>query len=151
VPVIGGYRLRRSTIKNKLTVLRYKWPMPRKKWAGAQSRTHSLIEALVNVAVGYCIAVTAQIIVFPIFGVHISLRQNIEIGIIMTVISIAARIPCGACSIAGTMPTTIDTIQATSAYKRFCQRGPGAARAGIFPAGGRHSADLGRSALAQHA
>ena len=63
--------------------------MPRKKRAGAQSRTHSLIEALVNVAVGYCIAVVAQIIVFPMFGVHISLRQNIEIGIIMTVISIA--------------------------------------------------------------
>ena len=63
--------------------------MPRKKRAGAQSRTHSLIEALVNVAVGYCIAVVAQIIVFPMFGVHVNLRQNIEIGIIMTVISIA--------------------------------------------------------------
>ena len=60
-----------------------------KKRAGAQSRIHSLIEALVNVAVGYCIAVVAQIIVFPLFGVHISLRQNIEIGIIMTVVSIA--------------------------------------------------------------
>jgi hypothetical protein len=43
----------------------------------------------VNVAVGYGIAVAAQIIVFPIFGVHISIRQNIEIGIIMTAVSIA--------------------------------------------------------------
>ncbi|MBV8894408.1 MAG: hypothetical protein JO266_20940 [Acidobacteria bacterium] len=59
-----------------------------KKRAGAQSRIHSLIEALVNVAVGYCVAVAAQIVVFPLFGVQISLRQNIEIGIIMTVISI---------------------------------------------------------------
>jgi hypothetical protein len=60
-----------------------------KKRGLSQSKTHSLIEALVNVAVGYCIAVAAQIIVFPIFGVHISLRQNIEIGIIMTAVSIA--------------------------------------------------------------
>jgi hypothetical protein len=60
-----------------------------KKRVLSQSRTHSLIEALVNGAVGYCIAVAAQIIVFPIFGVHISLRQNIEIGIIMTAVSLA--------------------------------------------------------------
>jgi hypothetical protein len=60
-----------------------------KKRAAMQSRTHSLIEALVNVAVGYSIAVAAQIIVFPIFGVQVSLRQNIEIGIIMTAVSIA--------------------------------------------------------------
>ena len=60
-----------------------------KKRPLSQSKTHSLIEALVNVAVGYCIAVAAQIVVFPIFGVHVSLRQNIEIGIIMTAVSIA--------------------------------------------------------------
>lgn len=60
-----------------------------KKRAISQSRTHSLIEALVNVAVGYCIAVASQIVVFPIFGVHVSLRQNIEIGMIMTAVSIA--------------------------------------------------------------
>jgi hypothetical protein len=60
-----------------------------KKRAVSQSKTHSLIEALVNVGVGYGIAVAAQIIVFPMFGVHISLRQNIEIGIIMTAVSIA--------------------------------------------------------------
>jgi hypothetical protein len=59
-----------------------------KKRALSQSKMHSLIEALVNVAVGYCIAVAAQIVVFPLFGVHISLRQNIEIGIIMTAVSI---------------------------------------------------------------
>jgi hypothetical protein len=57
--------------------------------ATAQTKAHSLIEALVNVAVGYGIAVAAQIVVFPIFGVHISLRQNIEIGLIMTAVSIA--------------------------------------------------------------
>jgi hypothetical protein len=60
-----------------------------KKRALSQSKTHSLIEALVNVAIGYGIAVASQIIVFPMFGVHISLRQNIEIGIIMTAVSIA--------------------------------------------------------------
>ena len=60
-----------------------------KKRALSQSRRHSLTEALVNVAVGYWIAVAAQIVVFPLFGVHISLRQNIEIGVIMTAVSIA--------------------------------------------------------------
>ena len=60
-----------------------------KKRAASQAKLHSLIEALVNVAVGYCIAVAAQIVVFPLFGVHVSLRQNIEIGIIMTAVSIA--------------------------------------------------------------
>jgi hypothetical protein len=47
----------------------------------SQSKTHSLIEALVNVAVGYCIAVAAQIIVFPIFGVHISLAKISRSGL----------------------------------------------------------------------
>ena len=55
----------------------------------SQSKRHSLIEALVNVAVGDCIAVAAQIVVFPLFGVYISVRQNIEIGFIMTAVSIA--------------------------------------------------------------
>jgi hypothetical protein len=59
-----------------------------KKRALSQSKMHSIVETLVNVAVGYCIAVAAQIVVFPLFGVHISLRQNIEIGIIMTAVSI---------------------------------------------------------------
>jgi hypothetical protein len=53
-----------------------------------QSRTMSLIEALVNVGVGYGVAVATQVMVFPIFGLHASLDQNLAIGLIFTVVSL---------------------------------------------------------------
>jgi len=53
-----------------------------------QKRTHSAIESCVNVAVGYGVALLSQIIVFPFFGIHVSLRDNIHIGVWFTVISI---------------------------------------------------------------
>ena len=53
-----------------------------------QSKKHSFAESLFNVAVGYGIALASQILVFPLFGIHIPLHDNILIGIIFTVISI---------------------------------------------------------------
>ena len=53
-----------------------------------QSRRMSLLEALTNVAVGYGIAVVTQILVFPLFGLHVTLAQNMMIGAIFTVVSI---------------------------------------------------------------
>lgn len=53
-----------------------------------QSRTMSAIEAAANVLVGYCVAVAAQIVVFPIFGLSVSLSQNFGIGLIFTVVSL---------------------------------------------------------------
>lgn len=53
-----------------------------------QSKTESLIESITNVAVGYGVALVSQIIVFPWFGIHIRLRDNIAIGIIFTIISV---------------------------------------------------------------
>ncbi len=53
-----------------------------------QSRAMSLIEALVNVGVGYGVAVTTQVMVFPLFGLHASLDQNLAIGLIFTVVSL---------------------------------------------------------------
>jgi hypothetical protein len=53
-----------------------------------QSRTMSLIEALANVLVGYGVAVTTQVMVFPLFGLHASLDQNLAIGLIFTVVSL---------------------------------------------------------------
>ena len=44
-----------------------------------QTRAMSLLEALANVAVGYRIAVVTQMLVFPLFGMHTSLAQNLEI------------------------------------------------------------------------
>jgi hypothetical protein len=48
----------------------------------------SLAEAMANVAVGYGIAVATQALVFPLFGLHASLSDNLLIGAIFTVVSI---------------------------------------------------------------
>jgi hypothetical protein len=53
-----------------------------------QSRRLSLIEAITNVAVGYVLAVITQIVVFPWFGIHASLGENLAIGSIFTGISL---------------------------------------------------------------
>lgn len=53
-----------------------------------QTRVGSFIEAVVNVLIGYWIAVGTQALVFPWFGLHASFRQNMGIGLIFTVISI---------------------------------------------------------------
>ena len=45
-----------------------------------QSRRMSLIEAVTNVAVGYALAVATQIVVFPWFGLHPSLGENLALG-----------------------------------------------------------------------
>lgn len=53
-----------------------------------QSRKHSFIESIVNVVIGYGVAVGSQIIIFPFFNIHVPLSDNILIGIWFTVISI---------------------------------------------------------------
>lgn len=53
-----------------------------------QSRLQSFVEALLNVAIGYLVALGAQLLVFPLFGIHIPLASNLAIGGIFTVISI---------------------------------------------------------------
>ena len=54
-----------------------------------QSRLMSLVESIANVAVGYGVAVVTQILIFPVFGLHTTLAQNLKIGLIFTAISIA--------------------------------------------------------------
>lgn len=54
----------------------------------SQSRTHSALESVANVAVGYAVAVTAQIVVFPWFGIHIPVSDNLSIGALFTVVSL---------------------------------------------------------------
>lgn len=54
-----------------------------------QSKRQSLIESFVNVAIGYGVALLSQILIFPLFGIHIPLASNLAIGAIFTVISIA--------------------------------------------------------------
>lgn len=53
-----------------------------------QLKKHSLIESCTNIIVGYTINMIANFIIFPIWGWSITLKQNIEIGIVYTVISL---------------------------------------------------------------
>ncbi len=53
-----------------------------------QSRRQSLIEAITNVVVGYALAVLTQIVVFPWFGLKVSLNDNLAIGAIFLIISL---------------------------------------------------------------
>jgi len=48
----------------------------------------SMMESVTNVAVGYGVAVSAQILVFPMFGLDVALADNLAIGAIFTAISI---------------------------------------------------------------
>lgn len=54
-----------------------------------QTRTHSLIESVTNVAVGYAVAVASQLAVFPLFDIRVSFTDNLQIGLWFTAISIA--------------------------------------------------------------
>lgn len=54
-----------------------------------QSRLQSLIEAWINVLIGYWVAIASQLLIFPLFGIHIPLYDNLLIGGYFTVISLA--------------------------------------------------------------
>ena len=53
-----------------------------------QSRRHSALEAIAGTALGYLVALASQLIVFPMFGIHVPLRSNLGIGAIFTVVSL---------------------------------------------------------------
>jgi hypothetical protein len=53
-----------------------------------QTRTQSMIEACANVLVGYLVALLSQLLVFPMFDIHIPLSSNLAIGAWFTVISL---------------------------------------------------------------
>jgi hypothetical protein len=53
-----------------------------------QTRMGSLIESIMNIAIGYGVALLSQIIIFPLFGVHVSLTENLLIGAWFTAISL---------------------------------------------------------------
>ena len=53
-----------------------------------QSRRQSLIEAITNVVVGYVLAVITQVVVFPWFGLQVSLGDNLAIGALFVTLSL---------------------------------------------------------------
>lgn len=54
----------------------------------SQSRLHSAYETAANIAVGYSIGFVSNAFIMPLFGYHISTKDNISLGVIYTIISI---------------------------------------------------------------
>ena len=53
-----------------------------------QTRRQSMIETAASVAIGYLVALASQLAIFPLFGIHATLSDNLMIGAWFTVISI---------------------------------------------------------------
>ena len=53
-----------------------------------QTRRQSMIETAASVAIGYVVALSSQIVIFPLFGIHATMSDNLLIGAWFTVISI---------------------------------------------------------------
>jgi uncharacterized protein (DUF2062 family) len=53
-----------------------------------QAKRHSVLESFVNIIVGYGVAIGSQIVVFPFFGIHVSIQDNVYIGLWFTAISL---------------------------------------------------------------
>ena len=54
-----------------------------------QSRLESLIETLFNTVIGFSVALLSQILVFPLFNIHVPISTNFGIGAWFTLISVA--------------------------------------------------------------
>jgi len=54
----------------------------------AQSRRGSMIESAANIAIGYGVAVAAQVVIFPMFGINVPLGDNLLIGGLFTIVSL---------------------------------------------------------------
>src|SRR3990167_2063414 len=54
----------------------------------SQPRYQSALESVANVAIGYGVALLSQLIVFPLMGIMVTLRENVVIGVIFTVVSL---------------------------------------------------------------
>jgi len=53
-----------------------------------QTRAQSLLEACANTAIGYGVAIVSQILIFPMFGIHIPTSSHLAIGLWFLVISV---------------------------------------------------------------
>ena len=54
-----------------------------------QTRICSLIEACINVLIGFGINFCANMLILPLIGFHITAGQNLFIGVLYTIISVA--------------------------------------------------------------
>lgn len=82
----ANFELRRHT---EVLERREKWWLMRKAAdAAGQTKRDSTLEAVVNVWIGYWIAIFSQLLVFPLFGIHVTILDNLLIGLYFTVISL---------------------------------------------------------------
>jgi hypothetical protein len=56
-----------------------------------QSRLMSLLETSLSTAIGFAVALATQVLVFPLFGFHPALHENLLITLIFTAVSIARQ------------------------------------------------------------
>ncbi len=54
----------------------------------SQSRAHSALETAANITIGYVVAIAAQCVVFPWFGIYEPLGTQLGIGLVFTGISL---------------------------------------------------------------
>lgn len=53
-----------------------------------QTRLSSFIEALINILIGYFVALGSQLVILPAFDIHVSLQTNLWIGAWFTLVSL---------------------------------------------------------------
>lgn len=53
-----------------------------------QTKIGSLVESGINILIGYFVALASQLVLFPMFDIHITLQTNLWIGLWFTVISL---------------------------------------------------------------
>lgn len=53
-----------------------------------QTRIHSLVESATNIVIGYVVALASQLLVFPMFDIHVPITDNLLIGAWFTAISL---------------------------------------------------------------
>lgn len=54
----------------------------------SQSRLHSAFESITNIVIGFSVALVSQILIFPLFDIHVGLETNLGISAWFTAISI---------------------------------------------------------------
>lgn len=57
----------------------------------AQTRKGSLVEAITNTAIGFLVAFASQMVIFPMFDIHVPLSSNIGITALFTLVSVARQ------------------------------------------------------------
>jgi hypothetical protein len=53
-----------------------------------QSKKMSITESILNVLIGFGIAILAQYLVFPLFGINVGLAQHLGIAVVFTGVSL---------------------------------------------------------------